>query len=158
MRKLTVLLALVFVATSCGPKVVRESKKVIKGYWELNEITYSETGTFNITMLQDTSKECFEGSSWRFIPNNNTGVYSITDSNCPTGDRNFIFTIQQIDPETGLYDFLLKPTDAKNKSVDNRGFRFKLTRLTGSNMSWEQTVSLEGSPFTIYMNFSKTSD
>lgn len=141
---------------SCGTsKTVRESKKVIKGEWTLNSISYSETGTYNVTLLNDASKTCFEGSSWQFIPNNNTGVYTINKSSCSTGVRNFVFTIQEIDPQTGLYDFLLKPTNEKNKSDTNQGFRLSLKSLSEASMQWQQTVSVDGKPFTITMNFNK---
>jgi hypothetical protein len=157
MKKIIALSLLVGLFYACGtPKTVIESRKVIKGYWNLNDVSLSESGTFNITLLRDTSMECFEGSSWRFIPNNNTGIYTINNGDCPTGDRHFIFDIQEMDPSTGLYDFLLKPTDEKKKSEDNRGFRLRLTQLNDSSMRWEQTVSLEGKPFTISMNFSKS--
>jgi len=156
MKKLSLLLILASIVFSCGTtKTVQESRKVIKGEWTLNEVTYSEEGNFLITLLNDTSKECFEASNWRFIPNNNTGVYTINNGNCPTGDRHFIFIIQEVDQTTGLYDFLLKPTNEKNKSENNVGFRLHLTQLTDSKMKWEQTVSLEGKPFTITMNFTK---
>ncbi len=141
---------------SCGTsKTVRISKKVIKGEWTLSSITYSETGTYNVTLLNDTSKDCFVGSTWQFIPNNNTGIYTITNANCATGARNFVFTIQEIDPQTGLYDFLLKPTNEKHKSDTNQGFRLSLTSLSEANMQWQQTVSVDGKPFTITMNFNK---
>jgi hypothetical protein len=156
MRKITLLfMSLVLILACSTPKTVQQSKKVIKGYWNLDAITYNETGTFNVTMFNDTSSECLEGSSWRFIPNNNTGIYSIQNGNCPTGDRNFVFTIQEMNSETGLYDFLLKPTDAKQRSDDNRGFRLRLAQLNETSMRWEQTVNLEGKPFKINMNFSK---
>ncbi|MAT89548.1 MAG: lipocalin [Flavobacteriaceae bacterium] len=156
MKKILAVVLLAFVAFGCGtPKTVKESKKVIKGYWNLTNISYSESGTYNVTLLNDTSKECFEGSTWRFIPNNNTGIYTVNNGNCPTGDRNFIFTIQEIDANTGLYDFLLKPTIKRGKPDDSIGFRLSLTQLTENSMRWEQTVSVDGSPFTIYMNFSK---
>ncbi len=158
MKKIMMILALAVIVGSCGtPKTVIQSKKVLKGYWMLDNITYSETGTFNITMFRDTSKECFEGSSWRFIPNNNSGYYTISDGNCPTGDRNFIFAIQEVDPQTGLYDFLLKPTTKLGKADKDSsvGFRLRLAQLSESSMQWEQTVTLEGNPFTINMNFSK---
>lgn len=159
MKKTILLAVLAAVLFACGtPKTVQKSKKVIKGYWSLDEITYSESGTFNIQLLSDTSKECFEGSNWRFIPNNNTGNYEITDGNCPTGTRHFIFAIQEVDPTSGLYDFILKPTDEKKKSAEGKGFRLKLARLNNNSMQWEQTVSLDGKPFTIYMNFSKMSE
>ncbi|MAP53829.1 lipocalin family protein [Altibacter sp.] len=156
MRKILVLAVFAAVAFACGtPKTVQESRKVIKGYWSLDEISYNKSGTFNVTLFSDTSKECFEGSTWRFIPNNNTGVYTINNGNCPSGDRNFIFDIQEMDPSSGLYDFLLKPTNAKGKSENSIGFRVRLSQLNESSMKWEQTVTLDGAPFKIYMNFSK---
>jgi len=159
MKKLIVLAVVAMTVLSCGtPKTVTESRKIIKGYWALDNISYSESGEFNVSLLGDTSKECFEGSTWRFIPNNNTGVYTINNPDCPTGDRNFIFTIQEINPTTGLYDFLLKPTNAKGNSADDAGFRLQLAQLNESSMRWEQTVNLEGSPFTINMNFTKINE
>jgi hypothetical protein len=156
MKKLILLALLGFTVLACGvPKTVQESKKVIKGYWSLDEISYNQSGTFNVTVFNDTSKECFEGSTWRFIPNNNTGVYTVNNGDCPTGDRNFIFTIQEIDQSTGLYDFLLKPTTPKGKSDTNAGFRLRLAQLNDNSMRWEQTVTLDGKPFKINMNFSK---
>jgi hypothetical protein len=155
MKRLIILLLTVTFLGCGGTKNVRDSKKVIKGDWSLNSITYSEVGTYNVKMLNDASKDCFEGSTWKFIPNNNTGIYTINGSDCPTGERNFVFTIQEVNEMTGLYDFLLKPTNEKNKSELNQGFRLNLASLTESTMQWKQTLTVEGEPFTITMNFSK---
>lgn len=156
MKRVLFLVLIAASIMSCGPsKTVIESKKVIKGYWNLDNISYDTSGTFNVSIFNDTSAECFEGSTWRFIPNNNTGSYTIEDSDCPTGERNFIFTIQEIDSDTGLYNFLLKPTSAKGKSDTNAGFRLRLAQLNDTNMRWEQTVNVDGKPFTIIMSFSK---
>lgn len=157
MKKLILLAVLIGLFASCGtPKTVIQSKKVIKGNWTLSNISYSEAGTFNTKLLSDTSKECFENSTWRFIPNNNSGIYTINDGDCATGDRYFIFSIQEVDAATGYYDFLLKPTDAKGKSETNAGFRLRLSQLSDTDMQWEQTVNAGGSPLTISMNFIKT--
>ena len=141
---------------SCGAsKTVRTSKKVIKGDWSLSAIDYSKTGAYNVTLFNDTSKDCFINSTWQFIPNNNTGIYSIMNSTCSAGDRNFVFTIQEVDETSGLYDFLLKPTNAKGKSETNQGFRLQLKSLSDNNMQWQQTVNVDGVPFIINMNFTK---
>ena len=156
MKKVLYSICIALIVFSCGSsKTVRDSKKVIKGEWVLSSIIYSKTGKYNVTLLNDTNKECFEGSTWQFIPNNNTGTYNINESSCSTGVRNFVFTIQEIDPKTGLYDFLLKPINEKNKSETNQGYRLKLTALSETNMQWQQTVSVDGIPFIINMNFSK---
>jgi hypothetical protein len=142
-------------ASCTATKTVRDSKKVIKGNWTLNAISYNQTGTFNVVLLDDVSKECFEGSSWQFIPNNNTGIYAINNSDCLAGERYFVFTIQEVNAETGLYDFLLKPTNNKNKSVTNQGFRLKLAALSETNMQWQQSTRVDGQPFIITLDFTK---
>lgn len=159
MKKITLLLIVVGMLISCGTsKTVKESKKVIKGTWVLGDITYNSYGTFRITFFNDVSKKCLEGSNWNFIPNNNTGKYTISGINCVSGDRNFIFTIDEVDPETGLYDFLLKPTNAKKKSADNKGFRLRLSHLSDTEMKWEQKASIDGKTITMNLNFTKINE
>ena len=155
MKKLLLSLIIITLLSCGGTKTVRESKKVMKGDWTLSSINYNQPGTFKVKLLNDASKECFEGSTWQFIPNNNTGNYTVNNTNCSIGMRYFIFTIQEIDESTGLYDFLLKPTNEKKKSETNSGFRLQLTQLSDTDMQWQQTVSIEGKPFTINMNFTK---
>lgn len=157
MKKISILTFLIAIILSCGaPKTVIESKKVIKGDWSLDAITYSETGTYNVSLLNDATKECFEGSTWHFVPNNFTGNYTINGSDCDTGERFFRFNIQEVEAETGLYAFLLKPTNEKYKSDEyKRGFKLKLAQLSETSMIWDQTLSVEGNPFTISMKFSR---
>ena len=161
MKKIAFLLiASVLVAcgggkTSSKPKETRGLNKTIKGEWTLQSVTYNQKGKFDITLLNDTSKECFEGSSWKFVPNNNRGTYTINNDDCSTGGRNFVFVVQEIDKTTGYYDFLLKPTNEKFQSETNQGIRLRLAYLSETNMTWEQTVSVEGKPFVISMNFVK---
>ncbi|PKP25766.1 MAG: lipocalin [Bacteroidetes bacterium HGW-Bacteroidetes-2] len=156
MKKIIVLFTVAALLLACGtPKDVRDSKKIIKGEWIINSISYSESGSYSVTIFNDVSKDCFENSTWRFIPNNNTGLYTIHGAGCSMGERNFIFTIDQVDASTGLYDFLLKPTDERGKSETKQGFRVRLSQLNDTNMVWEQRLTVEGKPFTIYMNFNK---
>ncbi len=151
-------LAFILILVSCGtPKTVIQAKKVMKGNWQLNTISHNQSGTYNIKLLQDETEACFEGSTWQFIPNNNSGLYSITNNDCNSGERYFIFTVQEINAETGLYDFLLKPTSKLGKADKNqtKGYRFSLTQLDDTTMQWQQTVSVEGTPVTISLNFTK---
>ena len=133
----------------------RQANKVITGEWILSSVTYSEKGKYEITLLNDTSKECFEGSYWKFVPNNYRGIYAINKAGCAAGDRHFIFTVQEVDKSTGYYDFLLKPTNEKYQSETNAGVRLHLAYLSENEMRWEQTVRVDGKPFVISMNFTK---
>ncbi|WP_179343194.1 lipocalin family protein [Winogradskyella ursingii] len=141
---------------SCGAsKTVRDSKKTIKGDWVLNSVKSSAIGDLKITLLNDSNKSCFENSTWQFIPNNNTGTYTLSGATCDSEMRYFVFTIEEIDPTTGLYDFLLKPTNQRGKSETDIGFRMELTSLSDTNMQWQQIANLDGKTITINMNFTK---
>lgn len=155
MKKIAILcLTVCFLA--CGAsKTVRQSKKTIKGDWTLSSIETSAIGDFKITLLSDAEKACFENSTWQFIPNNNTGTYALLGTDCDAELRYFAFTIAEVNEDTGLYNFLLKPTNEKGKSESNAGFRLELTSLTETAMQWQQIVSLDGKPMTINMNFTK---
>lgn len=137
-------------AKNVGP-TVKSQEKTIKGNWVLNNITYSKTGKYNVTMFNDATKECLEGSTWKFVPNNNSGVYSINGTDCSSGDRGFIFVIQETNSSSGYYDFLLKPKNNKK----NIGFRVELSELSESTMMWKQNLTIDGNPFIINMNFTK---
>lgn len=158
MKKLLFVLTAALLIVSCGPsKVATEARTTFKGDWTLNSITYpNSTGTFDVTLFNDASAACFEGSSWNFVSNNNTGYYMVQGPTCSAGERFFRWSIDEENTPTGMFDFLLKPTDNDYKSTTgDQGFRLNLVSLTETAMIWEQTVTLEGKPFVIRMNFTK---
>ncbi|MDO5608424.1 MAG: lipocalin family protein [Capnocytophaga sp.] len=160
MKKIVFIFMAIALA-SCGsskvskPQETRIANKQIKGEWTLASVTHNQTGKFDITLLNDTSKECFEGSQWKFVPNNNRGTYTITSSGCSVGERYFVFVVQEVNKASGYYDFLLKPTNEKYQSERNQGVRLQLVYLSDTQMTWEQTAQVDGKPFVITMNFVK---
>jgi hypothetical protein len=160
MKKIIIVTVVSLFLWACGPsKTVKESKKILKGSWTLNDINYDQSGTFNVTIFQDTSAECLLGSRWRFVPNNNFGNYDVIDGNCPVGKRYFIWTIPDTGDAATNYDIILKPTDAKMKSTMNeKGFRLSLSYLSDNQLQLKQTVQMDGKPFTITMEYSKNAE
>lgn len=151
---IVVILFSVFV--SCGSsKIVKESRKTLKGNWTLTEVTYDRPGTYNVNLFNDASEECMEGSSWRFIPNNNFGNYTLSGINCDSETRYFVWSVDESEGNQTNYDILVKPTDAKMKSATNAGFRVNLAYLSEEQLQMTQTVNVEGVPFKITMNFIK---
>lgn len=156
MKKIVLVLMTFSLLVACNSTQTAASpspakKKVLKGDWTLNSISYSEDAEFNVTLLNEATKACFEGSRWNFIPNNNTGSYSIAgDADCNNGLRHFIFTVDG-------QNFLLKPTDAKGKSLTNSGFRFNLVSMSETALVLSQTVAIEEeeNSLTITWQFSR---
>lgn len=150
------LVLLSLMACNSTQSTIISAKKTLKGEWSLDKISYDRSGIFEVSLYNDASAECFTGSVWKFIPNNNTGMYNVNQSSCTsTGARNFRFTIPK--PEAnGAYSFLFKPINEKKKSTNNNsGYRMSLQHLDENTMTWTQTVSLEGKPFVITMDFNK---
>lgn len=160
MKKILFFIFAMVVLASCKTNVpkstkgTRQANRVIKGEWVLSSVTHNGKGKYDVTLFKDTSKECFEGSYWKFVPNNYRGTYSISKQGCASGDRNFVFVVEEVD-KNGYYDFLLKPTNEKYQSSTNTGIRLHLAYLSDTEMRWEQTISVEGKPFVISMNFTK---
>ena len=161
MKKVIGILLLSVILVSCGgtSKVVKESRKTLKGYWNLDNINYNNTaGIYDVTLFGDVSSECMVGSTWRFIPNNNFGNYEITGANCNPGKRYFVWNIPDQEG-TVAYDILLKPTDEKmNSTMNNAGYRLTINYLSENELTFTQTVPVDGKPFKIVMNFSKISE
>jgi hypothetical protein len=156
MKKI-ILLPLLICLLSCGAsKTVKQSEKSLKGNWVLEDMSSTVVGELNFTIFGQSSRNCIIGSSWEFIPNNNTGSYMESGSACNAEENYFVFSIDEVDAISGFYDFLLKPTDAKGKSETNKGYRLELVSLTGSTMVWKHTISFEGRPATLTFNFIKS--
>lgn len=159
MKKVLFLLTAVILIVSCGPsRQATEARATFRGDWVLNSITYpNNPGDFNVTLFNEATASCFQGSMWSFVSNNNTGTYTLQGPNCTNpGERYFNWTIDEDSTPAGMFDFLLKPTDERYRSTTgNQGFRINLVELSGTSMTWQQTVTLEGSPFMIRMNFTK---
>lgn len=159
MKKIFILLATIGLLASCGgtSKVAKEARKSFDGQWTLASVTYpNNPGQFNVTLFNEAQASCFENSNWDFVSNNNRGTYTVSGTGCDGETNQFIWSIDEENTPQGIYDFLLKPTNEDYKSTTgNEGFRLNLQSLTDTNMTWSQTVSLDGSPFTIKMNFTK---
>jgi hypothetical protein len=155
MKKLAILVITVCFLGCGTSKTIRQSEKTLKGNWTLTSVKTSAIGEFKVTLLNDAEMACFENSAWQFIPNNNTGTYALSGANCGVDQRFFVFSVDEVYADTGLYNFLLKPTNQRGKSDTNAGFRLELTELSATTMQWQQVVNVAGKPMTITMNFLK---
>lgn len=161
MKFWTVTILMGLLMTSCAQyKNTQGTRRVgreMKGEWILSSVTYNRQGKYEVALLNDTSMECFTSSKWNISPNNYRGTYEITKNGCAQGTRYFMFVIDEVNKNSGYYDFLLKPTNEKYKSETNAGIRMHLSQLSEDKMVWEHALILkDGKPFVIKMNFVKS--
>lgn len=155
MKKPILLFFMVVMMLSCGSsKVERQTQKTFKGNWTLTNIELP-SALVDVSLFGDADTRCFEYSEWKFVPNNNKGTYQLFQENCNPGTRSFHWNVEE-NTETGEFYFTLKKeVDGVNIRQEKRGVRLELVSLDETQMQWKHTVSHEGKPFTIRMNFSK---
>lgn len=156
MKKIFALICLSMLFVSCSTsKIERQSMRTLDGDWTLTDISYpGSSGLVDVTLFDTASMNCFQNSSWNFVSNNNTGHYTLSGSDCPSGQQKFAWNIETLQNNT--YAFTLKPVDkGDNSRKIKQGFGMEITQLNDYNMTTRQTVQYNGAPFIVQMEFSK---
>lgn len=150
---LTLFIALLF--SSCSTtKVEREAQTSFRGDWTLDQIVSDQGQNVVISNLfHHSSLECFEGSSWHFVANNNKGHYTLEGPNCPSQENEFKWFMEQDGPDTY---FMFKRVDdgVKAKNVVS-GYKMKVISIEETQAHLTHEVPFEGGKMTIHYYFNK---
>ena len=143
--------------TASAPKL---KKKTLKGTWEITDIRFvGEEGLYKANLFDLADSPCFKGSDWVFIPNNNTGKFTIEPTNrCDPGSHRILWSFYE--PGDGTTMFQFKYVDEKNKPIsgNSSGYRAKIDTLTDTNMVLRVVSSYDGKEFDVVLTMDKTSD
>ncbi|MCG6189556.1 lipocalin family protein [Maribellus maritimus] len=147
-------LSLLFVACSTT-KQVRTAQKGLKGDWTLSSVTTDKGNIVSIkTLFNQASPDCFEGSSWSFVSNNNSGTYNFEGANCDNSTHSIKWFMEENDDEVFfLWKFI--PEGMKPKDV-TAGYKLKLLSESETEFVLAQDASFEGNMMTIYYQFVKS--
>lgn len=131
-------------------------KKKIKGDWILQTInTEGIRGKVTAKLFNETSFNCFVGSTWKFV-RNNTGNYAINSDgkDCNAVSRPIRWSIYE--PEGQEKKFQFKRLDNHKKDLDNgEGFRMTIVSLTDTTMQLKSNITFEGNTAAYIYNFVK---
>jgi hypothetical protein len=81
---LLILLASCKSTSVTNTKLDSRSQVAIKGNWEITSVTYPSSEYIKINSFSLADSQCFVGSTWKFISNNNKGEMTLTKANCPS--------------------------------------------------------------------------
>jgi hypothetical protein len=89
MKKIILLGLTSILLFSCKPKQTAASTKVdnksqvaIKGNWTLVDVSYPGSDYIKVNSFQLADSKCFEGSTWIFISNNDSGQMTLNNAAC----------------------------------------------------------------------------
>jgi hypothetical protein len=158
MKKIFLLTALALMLVSCKTssvttnKLDRSTQVAIKGNWILTSVTYPGSEYIKVNSFDIADSKCFEGSTWKFISNNNKGDMALTKFDCPVFSSPITWFINK-DGE-----FILKVLDADEKSKRVRsGYVLQVANQSENSFQLvDKGINVAGKSIDVVYQFQKS--
>lgn len=160
MRKLILLGALAVLSFSCktpapaaNVKIDRRAQVAIKGNWTITSVSYPGSEYIKVNSFQIADSKCFEGSTWKFISNNDSGQMALTNANCAAFSSPIKWYINKDQ------QFVLKILDAGIKAKKVRdGYILTLAGQTQESFQLIDKINVGGKITDVVYEFRKIND
>ena len=156
MRKILFVAAIALTLFSCktssvtAKKVDFDIQKGIKGNWVISSVTYPGSDYIKVNSFQLADSKCFEGSTWKFVSNNNKGEMALTKYDCPV----FSSPITWFVNNNG--EFVMKILDAGEKAKKVRdGYVLRVANLTESSFQLIDKADVGGKLTDVVYQFQR---
>lgn len=156
MRKIILLSTLALMLFACKSKSVTDSKPDIKGQaamkgeWVLSSVTYPGSNYIKVNSFQIADSKCFEGSTWKFISNNNTGNMALTNASCTGFSSPFTWYVSKEG------QFLIKILSAGEKAKKVReGYVLRVQDQRESSFQLVDKIDVGGKMTDVVYQFNK---
>ncbi len=154
MKKIVLLLSFAFLIFACKSNPVtnldRKSQVEIKGNWKITTVTYIGQEYFKVNAFQIADTKCFEGSTWKFISNNNKGEMTLNAAGCTTFSSPIVWSIN----EQGMFGMKIVNAGMKAKKV-LEGYYLKVENQTATSFQLIDKMDVGGKMSDIVYQFEK---
>lgn len=124
----------------------------LKGEWQIVSVDYDKR--FKIKPFHENADaQCFVGSTWKLIPNNYSGSYSLNGggSNCPIVTQAIKFEVTK----NKEFRFKKLQDNVKAKNI-KEGYVLQLEDHQRDSFTLAQDVAFEGENIKVYYKFQRT--
>ena len=155
MRKTVAFLMLFIALVSCkstsvtNTKLDQKTEVMLKGDWMITSVDFPGSDYLKVMSFRLDDSQCFVGSNWNFISNNNKGTMSLNNPNCPSFSSPITWYVN-----TDGNVVLKIINDYKAKNV-NSGFILALNNLTENSFELVDTISVAGKTKNITYTFQR---
>ncbi|MDP3353169.1 MAG: lipocalin family protein [Flavobacteriaceae bacterium] len=88
MKKIIFLGVLILLFVGCKSKQATQldnkTEAAIKGNWTITSVTFPGSEFIKVTSFELANSNCFVGSTWKFVSNNNKGEMVLNATGCPS--------------------------------------------------------------------------
>lgn len=156
MKKIILLAATSFLLFSCktssvtDKKLDRSSQVAIKGNWVISSVSYPGSEYIKVNSFQLADSKCFEGSTWKFVSNNNKGNMALTKYDCTAFSSPITWFINS------QGQFILKILDAGEKARKVRdGYILYIANQTETSFQLIDKINVGGKMTDVVYQFQK---
>ena len=156
MRKLLLLSMLTLFFVSCKSKSVtntavdNKTERMMKGDWTITSVTYPGSEYIKVNSFEIADSQCFQGSTWKLISNNNKGEMTLSKVDCPS----FSSPISWFVNKEG--QFVLKVLNAGEKRKKVRdGYILSMGTQTENSFQLIDKINVGGKMTNVVYQFEK---
>lgn len=156
MKKVILLCTLAVLMFACKSTSVtstntdRKSQVAMKGNWVISSVTYPGSQYVKVNTFQIADSECFVGSNWKLVSNNNKGEMALTKPGCVS----FSSPITWFVNNEG--QFVLKVLNAGEKARKVReGYILRVANQTETSFQLIDKIDVGGKMTDVVYQFQK---
>jgi len=156
MKRVFLLIAFAVLFVSCkstsatNTKVDRKSQTAIKGNWAITSVEYPGSDYIKVNSFDLADSQCFVGSTWKFVSNNDKGEMALTKSSCPS----FNSPIRWFVNNDGQFVLKVLNADLKAKKVRD-GYVMSLANQTENSFQLIDKIDVGGKITNVVYQFQK---
>ena len=157
MKKVILIMTMSILLFSCksssvtDKKLDRTSQVGIKGNWTITAVTSPGSEYIKVNSFDIADSNCFVGSTWKFISNNNKGEMALTKYDCPVFNSPITWFIN----DSG--QFVLKVLNAGEKAKKVRaGYVLQVANQTENSFQLVDKINVGTKLTDVVYQFQKT--
>ncbi|WP_296146109.1 lipocalin family protein [uncultured Flavobacterium sp.] len=156
MKKLILLSMFAVLLFSCkstsvtNTKLDNKTERLIKGNYVVSSVNYPGSEYIKVNAFQLADSQCFVGSTWKFVSNNNKGEMALTKSGCPAFSSSITWFVNKDG------QFVLKVLDAGEKAKKVRdGYILSVANATESSFQLVDKIDVGGKLTDVVYQFTR---
>lgn len=148
MKKFLILTLMIAGLASCS-SLDTKSQSGINGNWTISQVTYPNSDVIKVTSFDVADAKCFEGSTWKFVSNNNKGEMNINKAGCPSFSSAIVWSV------TKEGSFTLKITEGEKAKRVTQGYVLAVRNQSATSFQLVDNITVGGKATEVVYQFQK---
>ena len=137
-------------APAAKTNVDRKPNKAINGNWTITSVTYPGSEFIKVTSFDLADAQCFVGSTWKLISNNDSGEMALSKGGCPQVTSKIKWYLNK----DGQFVLKFLDESVKAKKV-KEGYILKIADQTENSFKLSDAINVGGKMVDVVYLFEK---